>query len=168
MSSEVLLAKYKNKTIEEEYLEWEEADLKNLKTLKGLDKERLVKTRVNQSLFRKITLNNYSYSSTICNLNIDRLLVASHILKWSEKEKERLNPENGLCLCSIHDKAFELGYIGITADYDINISEELSSISEKTYSAMFKRHQNQKIIMPDKFYPNPSFLDNHHQITFRK
>ncbi|MEX1191929.1 MAG: HNH endonuclease [Brumimicrobium sp.] len=166
--SEVLLAKYKNKTIEQEYSEWEDVDLEILKTKKGLDKERLVKTRVNQSLFRRIITNNYSNSCAICNLNIDKLLVASHILKWSENEKERLNPENGLCLCNIHDKAFELGYIGIKGDYQLNISEELAIISEETYVAMFKRHQNQKIIMPDKFYPNPSFLDNHYQSTFRK
>lgn len=166
--SEVLLAKYKNKTIEQEYSDWDDADLEILKVKEGLDKERLVKTRVNQSLFRKIITNNYSNSCAVCSLNIDKLLVASHILKWSENPKERLNPENGLCLCSIHDKAFELGYIGITADYNLNISEELATISEETYVAMFKRHQNQKIIMPDKFYPNPSFLDNHYQSTFRK
>lgn len=166
--SEVLLAKYKNKTIEQEYSEWEDADLEFLKNKKGLDKERLVKTRVNQSLFRRIITNNYSNSCSICSLNIDKLLVASHILKWSENQKERLNPENGLCLCNIHDKAFELGYLGITTDYRINISEELATISEDTYFAMFKRHQNQKIMMPDKFYPNPYFLDNHYQSTFRK
>ena len=139
-----------------------------LKSKKGLDKERWVKTRVNQSLFRKITLNNYSNSCAICGLNIDGLLVASHILKWSENQNERLNPENGLCLSSIHDKAFELGYIGITGDYIIKISEELATVSEETYVAMFSRHQNQKIIMPDKFYPNPTFLDSHFQSTFRK
>lgn len=166
--SEVLLAKYKNKTIEQEYSEWEGADLEILKNKKGLDKERLVKTRVNQSLFRRIITNNYSNSCAVCNLNIAKLLVASHILKWSENQKERLNPENGLCLCNIHDKAFELGYIGITGDYILNISKELSTISEETYVAMFQRHQNQKIIMPDKFYPNPSFLDSHYQSTFRK
>lgn len=166
--SEVLLAKYKNKTIEEEYSEWEDADLEILKTKKGLDKERLVKTRVNQSLFRRIITTNYSNSCAVCSLNIDKLLVASHILKWSENQKERLNPENGLCLCNIHDKAFELGYLGITGDYQLNISDELSAVSEETYVAMFKRHQNQKIKLPDKFYPNPSFLDNHYQSTFRK
>ncbi|EAQ50869.1 HNH endonuclease [Leeuwenhoekiella blandensis] len=166
--SEVLLAKYKNKTIEQEYSGWEDADLDILKSKKGLDKERWVKTRVNQSLFRKITLNNYSNSCAICGLNIDGLLVASHILKWSENQNERLNPENGLCLSSIHDKAFELGYIGITGDYIIKISEELATVSEETYVAMFSRHQNQKIIMPDKFYPNPTFLDSHFQSTFRK
>lgn len=166
--SEVLLAEYKNKTIEEEYAEWEDADIELLKTKKGLDKERLVKTRVNQSLFRRIITKNYSDSCAVCDLNVKNLLVASHILKWSEDKKQRLNPENGLCLCSIHDKAFEFGYLGINGNYQLKISEELAIISEETYFAMFKRHQNQKIRMPDKFHPNSSFLDNHYQNTFRK
>lgn len=166
--SEILLAKYKNKTIEEEYLKLDDVDFEILKTKKGLDRERLVKTRVNQSLFRKIITNNYSNSCTVCSLNINKLLIASHILKWSENQKERLNPENGLCLCNIHDKAFELGYLGITGDYQLKISEELTTISEETYIAMFKRHQNQKIIMPDKFYPNREFLDLHYESNFRK
>ena len=166
--SEVLLAKYKNKTIEQEYSEWEDADFEVLSQKEGLDKKRLVKTRVNQSLFRRIILSNYSNACVVCNLNIKQLLVASHILKWAENQKERLNPENGLCFCSIHDKSFELGYIGITGDYRLHISEELSSISEETYFAMFKRHNDQTINMPDKFYPNPSFLDSHYQNTFRK
>lgn len=165
--SEVLLAKYKNKNIETEHPEWNDDYLKGLRK-KGLDKERLLKTRVNQSLFRRIITNNYSNSCSVCSLNIDKLLVASHILKWSENEKERLNPENGLCLCNIHDKAFEDGFIGITGDYKINISEDLASIPEETYVALFKRHQNQKIIMPDKFYPNKEFLDYHYSSNFRK
>jgi putative restriction endonuclease len=166
--SEVLLAKYKNKTIEQEYPEWKDADLDILSEKEGLDIKRLVKTRVNQSLFRRIILNNYSNTCAVCGLNIEQLVVASHILKWSENQKERLNPENGLCLCSIHDKSFELGYVGITADYQLHISEELSSLSEETYFSMFKRHHKQMILMPDKFYPNPSFLDTHYQATFRK
>lgn len=166
--SEVLLAKYKNKTIEQEYSEWKDADLEILSGKEGLDIKRLVKTRVNQSLFRRIILNNYSNTCAVCGLNIEQLVVASHILKWSENQKERLNPENGLCLCSIHDKSFELGYIGITAGYRLHISEALSSVSEETYFAMFKRHHQQMMIMPDKFYPNPSFLDAHYQAAFRK
>jgi hypothetical protein len=77
--SEVLLAKYNNKTIEQEYSGWKDADIEVLKEKKGLDKERLVKTRVNQSLFRRIITNNYSNSCAVCKLNIHNLLVASHI-----------------------------------------------------------------------------------------
>ena len=118
--SEVLLASYQNKRVEDLITEkYDVLDMLNGK--EGINIENIVKTRVNQSLFRKVVLNNYYSSCTVCGLNIESLLVASHILKWSESSKERLNPTNGLCLCNIHDKAFENGYIGIMENYQIVI-----------------------------------------------
>lgn len=169
--SEVLLAKYQNKNVEEITLNQEEIKeiQKDILSGKiGKDIERVVKTRVNQSLFRKVVINNYANSCAVCGLSIQNLLVASHILKWSESHHNRLNPENGLCLCNIHDRAFELGYIGINSDYSILISNELKQIKEKeTFSSLFGRHENQSILLPDKFYPNITFLETHLKNSFR-
>lgn len=170
--SEVLLAKYQNTKIEDVFLEKEEIQKINSDILigkEGLDIQRLVKTRVNQSLFRRVVVNNYFNSCAVCGLDIEKMLVASHIIKWSENQTQRLNPENGLCLCNIHDKAFEEGFIGIKDDYSIILSEELNQIKEKhTLDSLFKRHENQKIILPDKFYPSHLFLGQHLNLTFRK
>lgn len=169
--SEVLLAKYQNKGVEEIVLDRNELkrienDLLDKK--EGKDIERIIKARVNQELFRKVVINNYSNSCAICRIDIPSLLVASHILKWSENMTHRLNPENGLCLCSIHDRAFELGYIAIDTNYTILICDELKKIREKeTYSSFFGRHENQSIDLPDKFYPNVSFLESHRILTFK-
>ena len=170
--SEVLLASYQNKSVEDIILEKNE--IENIKQdilsgKEGSDIDRIVKTRVNQHLFRKVILFNYSNSCAICGLNIDSLLVASHILKWSQNQKERLNPENGLCLCNIHDKAFEIGYISIDENYKILLSAELNAIQPKsTFDALFKRHDNQSIILPDKFLPNTSYLNLHYSTTFKR
>ena len=170
--SELILAKYQNQNIQDVYFEKEEINKINADILlgkEGFDVHRLVKTRVNQSIFRKIIINNYSNSCAICGLDIEKLLVASHILKWSENYEQRLNPENGICLCSIHDKAFEVGYIGIKEDYKIDISNALSFSKQKDTSiALFKRHDSQQLILPDKFYPNMTFLTEHYQTTFKK
>lgn len=168
--SEVLLANYQNKKIEEflEDSEIKQIERDILEGKVGMDVQRLIKTRINQSLFRRVIVNNYSNSCTICSMNIDNMLVASHILKWSTNEINRLNPENGLCLCSIHDRAFELGYLGIRSNYKIYISPTLNKIKEKnTFDALFKRHENQSINLPDKFYPNPNFLEQHFCSTFK-
>src|SRR5690606_23904893 len=88
--SEVLLAKYQNKSVEEVSLnqnEIREMEKDILNGKDGEDVERIVKTRVNQSLFRKVVINNYSNSCAICSLDIQNLLVASHILKWSENKE---------------------------------------------------------------------------------
>ena len=169
--SEVLLAKYQNKRIEETVFDKQEIEIIQINILsgkEGKDVERLVKTRVNQSIFRKVVINNYSNSCAVCGLDIENLLVASHIIKWSENKSHRLNPENGLCLCNIHDRAFELGFIGIKQDYKISISNELNKIKVKeTFQSLFKRHENQSIILPDKFYPNLLFLEQHLNSTFK-
>jgi putative restriction endonuclease len=59
-------------------------------------------------------------------------LVASHIVPWSKNEKIRLNPSNGLCLNSIHDKAFDKGFITVTTDYKIKVSEYLNEYKKET------------------------------------
>ncbi len=170
--SEVLLAKYQNKDVAEIALdkdEFQEIEKNILFGKEGKEVERLIKARVNQSLFRKVILNNYSNTCAICALDIQKLLVASHILKWSESQLNRLNPENGLCLCNIHDKAFELGYIGIKTDYTIVVSNELKQLKDKdTFTSLFGRHQSQSIILPDKFYPNIDFLNQHISTVFLK
>ncbi len=170
--SEVLLAQYQDKKVEEISLnenEIQDIEKDILYGKNGKDIERIVKTRVNQSLFRKVVVNNYSNSCTICSLDIQNLLVASHILKWSEKIEHRLNPTNGLCLCNIHDRAFELGYIGINKDYTILVSNELKQVKEKeTFSSLFGRHENKSIILPDKFYPSIQFLESHLNTTFKR
>lgn len=170
--SEVLLAKYQNKKVQEitlEEIEIQEIEKDILNGKEGKDITRIVKARVNQSLFRKVVVNNYSNSCAICNLDVPNLLVASHILKWSENIENRLNPENGLCLCNIHDRAFELGFIGINTNYSILISNELKLVKEKeTYASLFGRHENQSIILPDKFYPNIEYLESHLDTTFKR
>ena len=77
----------------------------------NLYKVREVKTRVNQNVFRKIVLANYNGKCALTGIDISELLVACHIIPWSENEQERLNPENGICLSSLYDKAFDKGLI---------------------------------------------------------
>ena len=48
----------------------------------------------------------------VCGVSERRLLIASHILPWSKsKGNEKTDPNNGLVLCVLHDKLFELDYI---------------------------------------------------------
>src|SRR3989338_3283510 len=60
--------------------------------VEGVEKERLVKIRVNQNFFRQTVLSAYNFSCCITGIDIPELLVASHIIPWSEASKDRLNP----------------------------------------------------------------------------
>ena len=158
MESEKLLAKIRHTTIEK-LNQIDDSDL----TKQGLDKERLVKTRINQSIFRKMILAAYNSTCCITGINNPDLLLASHITPWSTDEKNRLNPTNGLCLNALHDRAFDKGLLSISSDdYTIMISSKLKvgNIPESVRTN-FLEIEKQSIRLPDKFLPSKDQLKIH-------
>jgi putative restriction endonuclease len=163
--SERILAEKEDVLIENKFAEI----LKGTENLKGEYKLREVKTRVNQNVFRQIVLANYDNKCAITGIDIPDLLVASHIIPWSKNEKERLNPENGICLSPLYDRAYDKGYIGINEKFEILISAELKKKNKKNYySQHFNSLAGTKIIMPKKYYPKKEFLGFHLDMIFKK
>ena len=139
------------------------------KDTEGVDKWRLVKTRVNQGEFRRRILASYNERCCITDIDIPILLNASHIIPWVENVTERLNPRNGLCLNMIHDKAFDKGLITITTDFKVKLSKViLKKKNEKEIQNLFIRFENQSIILPDRYSPDRDFLDWHFDNKFQK
>lgn len=161
--SELLLAKFQKKSIEEII----DFDLEDLPL--GKERETIIKARVNQSFFRSTILSSYNQKCCITGLSIPDFLVASHIIPWKTDEKNRLNPHNGLCLNSIHDTAFDRGFITITPDFKVLISKYFNDYSnENAVKELFSKYNNQSIILPDRFLPSKEFLDFHYQTIFKK
>lgn len=93
--------------------------------LKGTDREAVVKSRVNQGVFKERLLSRYNHCC-LCNVSNKDFLIASHIKPWKDSaEDERLEADNGFLLCPGHDKAFDKGYISFDDDGKIIISDEL-------------------------------------------
>lgn len=162
--SEKILAKLQNREISAPI-----DDQSRAPNLTGEDIYRTVKTRINQSFFRQMILSNYRFRCAICNLNLQELLVAGHIIPWSANKKERLNPQNGVCLCSLHDKAFDTGLIGIDNNYKIIISEKLFQMRNERYFEMyFGNFEGNQINLPEKFLPRVEFLQFHMDQIFLK
>jgi len=163
--SERILAEKENQTIESKFNDI----LLDLKDLKGEVKLREVKTRVNQNVFRQIVLANYSSKCAITGIDIPELLFASHIIPWSENQKERLNPENGICLSALYDKAFDKGFIGINERFELLISNDLKKKSKQDYySKHFSILENEKINLPQRYFPNKEFIQFHLDTIFHK
>lgn len=161
--SEQLISEFANKPIEE-ISEIEMDDIKE-----GIERESLVKQRVNQCFFRSTVLSSYYFKCCITGLSIPDFLVASHIIPWSKNSEQRLNPRNGLCLNSIHDKAFDRGFITITPEFNIKVSKAFGDFEkEKAVQDFFLKYENQKIYLPDKFLPTKEFLDYHYHNIFKK
>jgi putative restriction endonuclease len=158
--SEILIAQFKNQTIEESL---------DFNFPAGLEREANIKQRVNQSFFRSNILASYNIKCCITGLSIPDFLVASHIIPWSKDEFNRLNPQNGLCLNSIHDKAFDKGFITITNDYHVKVSPQLKNYkNESAVLDFFVKYDKQKITLPDRFDPSKEFLDYHFENIFKK
>lgn len=161
--SELLIAQLNNRPVEE----INEIDLTSLPL--GKDRERIVKTRVNQSFFRSAVLSSYNLKCCITGLAIPDLLIASHIKPWKDDLQNRTNPQNGLCLNSLHDKAFDKGFITITTDYKVKTSKYFDEFKEaENIQDLFLKYDKFPISLPEKFLPKREFLDYHYENIFIK
>lgn len=161
--SELLIAEFQNKKVEEII------DVETLEFPIGTERETIIRQRVNQNFFRSTILSSYNLKCCITGLSISDFLVASHIKPWKADELNRLNPHNGLCLNSIHDKAFDKGFITVTPDYKIKVSKYFDAFKKDgAVPEFFLRYENQSIILPDRFLPSKEFLDWHYTNLFKK
>lgn len=161
--SEVLLARFKKEPVEKSA----QINLEDLPT-EGKERDALIKARVNQSIFRSIILTSYENKCCITGLSIPELLVASHIIPWLVDEKKRMSPQNGICLNMLHDKAFDKGLITITPEYVIKVSPYLRRLRDNTVlETFFIPFENKPIRLPQRFFPEKTFLKYHNEKIFR-
>ena len=132
----------------------------------GKTKESIVKTRVNQSFFRQMILTSYDSKCCITGLPIKELLVASHIIPWSQNSKTRIDPQNGLCLNSLHDKAFDQGYITINTSNQVVISSILEDFDQDKVK-LITNYKGVNIKLPHRFLPKQEYLNYHRENIFR-
>lgn len=164
--SEQILAKYQETSIEAKY----EKELINIPhNLTGETRMREVKTRVNQDFFRRMVLTNYNNKCALTGIDIPDLLVASHIIPWASNEQERLNPKNGICLSSLYDKAFDSGLISFKDNGVVIFSKRLkANVGKDYFSKYFLPFESFALVTPQRYYPNPLFLEWHRDEIFDK
>ena len=93
--------------------------------------ETLIKARLGQGSFRQNVLEQYP-SCPLTGLDIQPLLIASHIKPWSKcNNEERLDPSNGLMLAPNIDALFDSGLITFDTDGTIKISPTIDSENQK-------------------------------------
>jgi predicted restriction endonuclease len=133
-----------------------------------IGKTRLVKTkaRVGQHFFRISVLSAYNGKCCITGLSQPGLLVASHIIPWKDDEPNRLNPRNGLALSMLHDKAFDLGMITIDEKMKVAVSHKYFDEEDQFYRSSIKTFEGKLINLPEKFLPDPKFLEFHRENIF--
>jgi len=82
--------------------------------------------RIGQRQFSDNVKENFGHKCCFpgCGIDFDGFLVGSHIARWSDEPSLRGSTSNGLCLCVLHDKAFELGLFTLTSDLRIHVNPE--------------------------------------------
>lgn len=160
--SEKLLANYFNENIESNIISSKETNLE------GKDIVYKTKARVNQSFFRATVLASYDYKCCLTGIKTSPLLVASHIIPWSKNIENRLNPQNGLCLNNLHDKAFDKGLISFDREFKLILSKNITKEKSDGIKSYFLDLKGKKIDLPKKFLPNQEFLNYHRNNIFIK
>lgn len=134
----------------------------------GYTRTAVIEARIGQDFFRKAVLSAYNFRCCITGLGIRELLVASHIAPWRTDKANRLNPRNGLCLSSVHDRAFDAGLLTLTDDFRVLLSPKLQRMKLDTFvKSTFCTYENRPIKLPEKFVPDAVFLKHHRDEVFQ-
>ncbi len=107
-----------------------------------------IQRRVGQGDFSREVKRLYQYRCCFpgCAVADTRFLVGAHIARWGDNKKLRGHMGNGLCLCLMHDKAFETGMFTLDKNSRVfvNPKEKDSSIWRD-----LMRHHGQTIVLAE-------------------
>jgi HNH endonuclease len=129
-----------------------------------------VKVRRGQRYFQQAVLNAYQGRCAVTGMGIRPLLVASHIIPWSESEEHRLDGRNGIALNALHDKAFDRGLITFDAELRLVCAPSLrDNFSSETVAVNFKAYEGKPLTLPaEAAGPKPEYLEYHRIKVFGK
>lgn len=131
------------------------------------DQKAEVKVRgAGQKVFADQVKTNYGYRCAITGIKIKEFLIASHIIPWAKDKDNRLNPRNGICLSVLVDKAFDKGYLTITKDRAVRLSDALRE--DPVLFKVLENYNGVKIKVKDQFAPIEEFLEWHNENIFIK
>jgi len=125
--------------------------------------------RLVQNFFRRAVLASYSHKCSICSLAVPNLLNASHIVPWRVSIELRADPRNGICMCVLHDRAFDCGLITLDSRYCVLVSRKLGDwAAVPLQNIAFHEVEGHKIDLPQRFMPSTEALHYHRSVVFRE
>ncbi len=110
-----------------------------------------------QRAFANAVKGNYEYRCAITGIGNKDFLVAAHIVPWSEDQRIRLDPSNGICLSLLVDRAFEKGYLLINDDLTIDVDRDKIGDDEQL-RIQLEPFVGKKIRAPKVEEPRPEYL----------
>lgn len=108
---------------------------------------RETKVRIHQARFRGRVVPAYREQCAICRLKEVRLLEAAHIVGDVEESGEPV-VSNGLALCPIHHRAYDLDLVGVSPDYEVRVSPRLLEDNDGPMLELLKTFDGIGIYVP--------------------
>lgn len=122
--------------------------------------------------FREKVLLAYQYRCCVCghDLRLGRQTIgleAAHI-KWFQARGPDVVP-NGIALCSLHHKVFDLGAFTILPDsYQMIFSQHLNGSDDSAGKILAYHGANLILPQSREYLPQPEFLDWHKREVFKR
>jgi putative restriction endonuclease len=120
--------------------------------------------------FRRIVLTAYEHQCAVCGLQIllsgsSVALEAAHI-QWHQADGPS-TARNGLCLCSLHHKLFDLGAITVSKEFTAIVSDQAGGLLG--FQEHLMAHHGRPIKRPvhNSDTPSQAFIEWHHREVFR-
>ncbi len=116
---------------------------KNSNIPKTTERSGLITSRVGQGFFRKQLIDKWNGKCAVTGCSISKILIASHIVPWSEAtDYERLDVNNGILLSPTVDALFDRYLISFTDEGSIMISSSLNEKEKKILGISKDMHLN--------------------------
>ncbi|HTJ68793.1 MAG TPA: HNH endonuclease [Actinospica sp.] len=121
--------------------------------------------------FRREVLMAYEYQCAFCGYDgalgrVSAGLDAAHVKWWAMHGPDTI--DNGVCLCSLHHKLFDMGVLGVTEDWRISVSGNFVGRSA-TARAHVLSLGGQPATPPQALYshPKPEYITWHQHEVFK-
>jgi len=136
----------------------------------GLDLSKVATSQKRDPRFREDVMRAYERRCAVCGYNArlgDKLICveAAHI-KW----KVDGGPDvvvNGMALCSLHHKLFDLGAIGLDDDLRVKVSQDLTGQDVVRETVLRYKGQRMRFPQAEEQYPKKDFVHWHGRNVFR-
>jgi len=98
-----------------------------------------LRTRVGQKIFSDNVRANYNHRCCFpeCSVAEREFLRAAHVARWADAPELRGIVSNGVCLCLMHDKAFEEGFFTITGDLRVAVNRDNRAAMRSAWCAEY-------------------------------
>lgn len=123
-----------------------------------------MRVRLHQRSFRERVLAAYRRQCAFCRLRHEELLDAAHIVPDAHSEGEPI-VQNGLALCSLHHRAFDRHFMGVTPDYRIEVRPDILEESDgPTLVHGLQALHGKSLLLPkaSKLWPDRDLLAQRH------